>query len=333
METLIDRRDLSRAEARDAMAEIMDGAATPAQIAGFLVALRAKGETPDEVAGCADAMHAAVVPVSPERTPLIDVVGTGGDGGGTFNISTTAAIVAASAGAFVAKHGNRSASSACGSADVLEALGLELEQTPGRIATSIDELGFGFMFARAHHPAMRHAGPVRQELGIRTVFNVLGPLANPAGARDGVFGVFSRSLARTYAEALRDLGSRRAFVVHGAGGIDEASPLGANLVLEVRADAITEWTLDPADLGLASADPSQLAGGTAADNAATIHAILGGEAGAGRNAVLLNASLALLAAGVADDLADAVGHAAEAVDSGAAAARLDAIVSFSQEGA
>ncbi len=225
--TIADGRDLTRAEARAVMGVVMSGEATPAQIGGLLVGLRAKGETVDEITGFAEAMAEHVVPVSPTRRPLVDVVGTGGDGASTINISTAAALVAAAAGAAVAKHGNRAASSACGSADVLEELGIALEQPPERIAASIDEHGFGFMFARAHHPAMRFAAPVRQELGTRTVFNVLGPLANPAGARDGVFGVYSAALARTYAETLARLGASRAFVVHGDGGIDELSPSGA----------------------------------------------------------------------------------------------------------
>ena len=231
---IADGHDLSREEARTVMNVVMQGEATPAQIGGLLVGLRAKGETVDEITGFAEALREHVVPVSPTRTPLVDVVGTGGDGAHTFNISTAAALVAAAAGAAVAKHGNRAASSACGSADVLEALGFALELPPERIAASIDEHGFGFMFARAHHPAMRHAAPVRQELGTRTVFNVLGPLANPAGARDGVFGVYAPGLARTYAEALAGLGARRALVVHGAGGVDELTPSGPSLVVEVR---------------------------------------------------------------------------------------------------
>ncbi len=229
IQTLLDGHHLTRENAHALMGSIMDGEATPAQIAGFLVALRTKGETADEIAGFAEAMREYVVPVTPQRSPVVDVVGTGGDGANTFNISTTAALVAAAAGAAVAKHGNRAASSAAGSADVLEALGIAIEQPPEQIARSIDELGFGFMFARAHHPAMRHVAPVRQEIGIRTVFNILGPLANPAGACDGVFGVYSADLARIYAEALADLGARRAFVVHGDGGLDEISPFGTNL--------------------------------------------------------------------------------------------------------
>ena len=217
---LLEGQDLSRAQARDVMNEIMSGEATQAQIGGFLVALRLKGETADEIAGCAEAMREHVLPVKPKRDDLVDVVGTGGDGANTFNISTAAALVAAAAGAAVAKHGNRSASSTTGAADVLEALGFTLELPPERIARSIDELGFGFLFAQAHHPAMRHAAPVRRELAARTVFNVLGPLTNPAGARALVLGVYAPELAPTLAQALVQLGARRAFVVHGAGGLD-----------------------------------------------------------------------------------------------------------------
>ena len=330
---LLDGEDLGRDDARAVMAQIMTGEATPAQIAGFLVALRAKGETAEEIAGCAEAMREQVVPVTPTRSPVVDIVGTGGDGARTINISTAAAIVAAAAGAAVAKHGNRAASSACGAADVLEELGIELEQPPERIARSVDELGFGFMFARAHHPAMRHVAPVRQELGTRTVFNVLGPLCNPAGACDGVFGVYSPALARTYAQALAGLGARRAFVVHGDGGLDELSPAGPNLVVEVMAGEITEWELDPRSLGIYPSDPVGLAGGSPADNAAALLAVLAGENGVRRDAVLLNAAAGLVAAGVAGDLGEALGAAAESIDSGAAAERLHALVAFSREAA
>ncbi len=328
---LVDGRDLARAEARAVMAAVMDGETTPAQIAGLLVALRAKGETVEEIAGFAEAMRERVVAVTPKRTPIIDVVGTGGDGANTFNISTAAAIVAAAAGAAVAKHGNRAASSTCGAADVLEELGLDLEQAPGRIALSIDELGFGFMFARAHHPAMRHAAPVRQELGMRTVFNLLGPLSNPAGARDGVFGVATASLARTYAETLAALGARRAFVVHGDGGIDELSPGGPNLIVEVDGGEIREWELDPRALGIYPSDPADLAGGNAQENAATLVRLFNGEPGARRDAVILNAAAALVTAGIADDLPDGLSHAEAAVDSGLAATRLQELVAFSLE--
>jgi anthranilate phosphoribosyltransferase len=325
---LVDGGALSRPEARAVMGEIMAGEATPAQIGGLLVALRTRGETVEEITGFAEAMREHVVPVSPTRSPVVDVVGTGGDGARTFNISTAAAIVAAAAGAAVAKHGNRAASSACGAADVLEELGFELELEPGTIARSIDELGFGFMFARAHHPAMRHAAPVRQELGTRTVFNVLGPLSNPAGARDGVFGVYAPELARTYAAALAGLGARRAFVVHGANGIDELSPAGANLVVEVDCGDVREWTLDPRELGLQPADPAELGGGSAPENAASIRSVLAGERGGRRDAVLLNAAAALVAARVAADLAEGLAAAADAVDSGAAATRLELLVAF-----
>lgn len=332
IQVLLDGRHLSRADAHALMGSIMDGEATPAQIAGFLVALRTKGETADEITGFAEAMREHVVPVTPQRSPLVDVVGTGGDGADTFNISTAAALVAAAAGAAVAKHGNRAASSAAGSADVLEELGIGIEQPPERIARSVDELGFGFMFARAHHPAMRHVAPIRQELGIRTVFNVLGPLANPAGVRDGVFGVYHAELARTYAEALAELGARRAFVVHGDGGLDELSPFGTNLVVEVADGDVREWELDPRELGIHPADPRVLRGGSAAENAATIRAVLAGEPGGRRDAVLLNAAGALVAAGLADDLAEGLGLGGEAIDSGGAANRLAALVAFSEAG-
>jgi anthranilate phosphoribosyltransferase len=330
IQLLLDGRHLSRADAHALMDSIMDGEATPAQIAGFLVALRTKGETADEIAGFAEAMREHVVPVTPQRSPVVDIVGTGGDGANTFNISTAAAFVAAAAGAALAKHGNRAASSAAGSADVLEELGIDIEQPPERIARSIDELGFGFMFARAHHPAMRHVASVRQELGVRTVFNVLGPLANPAGACDGVFGVYAAELARTYAEALAELGTRRAFVVHGEGGLDELSPFGTNLVVEVVDGDVREWELDPRELGIHPSDPGALRGGSAAENAAIIRSVLAGEPGGRRDAVLLNAAGALVAAGLADDLAEGLGLGAEAIDSGAATNRLDALIAFSK---
>ena len=330
IQLLLDGHHLSRADAHAVMDSIMEGEATQAQIAGFLVALRTKGETADEIAGFADAMREHVVPVTPRRSPIIDVVGTGGDGANTFNISTAAAFVAAAAGAAVAKHGNRAASSTAGSADVLEALGIDIEQSPDRIALSIDDLGFGFMFARSHHPAMRHVAQVRQELGVRTVFNLLGPLANPAGARDGVFGVYSADLARTYAEALAELGSRRAFVVHGDGGLDELTPFGVSLVVEVADGDVREWELDPRELGIEPTEPDELRGGDATANAATIQAVLAGERGGRRSAVLLNAAAALVAAGLAEDFGDGIDVAAAAIDSGAAASRLDALVEFSR---
>jgi anthranilate phosphoribosyltransferase len=326
---LLGGESLARAEARAVMNEIMSGSATPAQIGGFLVALRAKGEHVDEITGCAEAMREHVVAVRPSRDDLVDTAGTGGDGGRTFNISTAAALVAAAAGAGVAKHGNRAVSSQSGSADVLEALGFSLEQPPERIAESIDTLGFGFMFAPSHHPAMRHAGPVRRELAARTVFNVLGPLTNPAGARAQVIGVFSPSLVRTMAEVLVQLGARRAFVVHGAHGIDELSPSGPNLVCEVAGGAVSERTVDPLDLGIEPCSPEELAGGDPGSNADEIRRIFAGERGGKRDAVLLNAAGAIAAAGHAEDLSEGLVLAAAAVDSGAAKERLEQLGKFS----
>ncbi|MEX2212140.1 MAG: anthranilate phosphoribosyltransferase [Gaiellaceae bacterium] len=325
---LLDRHDLTRERAREVMGQIMGGETTPAQIGGFLVALRAKGETADEIAGFAEAMREHVIPVHPTRTDLVDTAGTGGDGAQTLNISTAAALVAAAAGAAVAKHGNRAVSSACGSADVLEALGFELEQPPERIARSIDELGFGFMFAPSHHPAMRHAAPVRRELATRTVFNVLGPLTNPAGARAQVVGVYAPGLVRTLAEVLARLGARRAFVVHGAAGIDELSPAGPNLVCEVADGRVTERTLDPLDLGISRCAPEDLRGGTPAENAAAIREVFAGGNGGRRDAILLNAAGAIAAAGHAEDLREGIAVAREALESGAALERLDALVAF-----
>jgi anthranilate phosphoribosyltransferase len=329
--TVIDGRDLSRAQARGAMAAIMSGAATPAQIGGFLVALRLKGETAEEIAGAAEAMRAHVLRVTPTRTDLVDTAGTGGDGANTWNISTVAALIAAAAGAGVAKHGNRAASSATGAADVLEALGFELELPPERIARSIDELGFGFLFAQAHHPAMRHAAPVRRELATRTVFNVLGPLTNPAGARAQVVGVYSPALTHTVAEALVQLDARRAYVVHGAGGIDELSPTGPNLVCEVDAGTVRSYELDPRELGIERCDPDELRGGDPATNARALRDVLAGAEGGHRSAALLNAAGAIAAAGHAADLREGLALARETLDSGAAGARLDALVAFSHE--
>jgi anthranilate phosphoribosyltransferase len=328
---LLDGHDLTRAEAREVMGEIMGGEATPAQISGFLVALRAKGETAEEIAGCAEAMRDLVLAVQPSREDVVDVVGTGGDGARTFNISTTAAIVAASAGAAVAKHGNRAVSSLSGSADVLEALGFVLEQAPTRIAESIDTLGFGFMFAPLHHPAMKYAAPVRRELGTRTIFNVLGPLTNPAGARAGVFGVYAADVARTVADALAVLDSRRAFVVHGAHGVDELSPAGPNLVFEVVEGDVREREIDPLELGLARCDPGELSGGSPEENARAARDVLAGAPGAKRDAVVLNAAGAIAAAGHAQDLAEGLACAREAIDSGAASARLTQLAVFSRE--
>ena len=328
---LMDGRDLSQEDAREVMNSIMAGEATPAQIGAFLVALRIKGETADEIAGCAEAMREHVLVVRPARTDLVDTAGTGGDGARTFNISTAAAHVAAAAGAGVAKHGNRAVSSSSGSADVLEALGFNLELPPETIARSIDELGFGFLFAPTHHPAMRHAAPVRRELATRTVFNVLGPLTNPAGARAQVVGVYAPELVPTIADVLARLGAERAFVVHGAAGVDELSPAGPNLVCEVANGQVRRREIDPLDLGIDRCAPEELGGGDPADNAETIRSIFSGAEGGKRDAVLLNAAGAIAAGGLARDLGEGVGLAREAIDSGAAGERLEALIAFSRE--
>jgi anthranilate phosphoribosyltransferase len=327
---LLDGHGLTREESRDVMNEIMEGEATPAQIGGFLVALRLKGETADEIAGCAEAMREHVLTVSPKREDLVDTAGTGGDAARTINISTAAALLAAAAGAGVAKHGNRAVSSASGSADVLEALGFKLELPREEIERSIDELGFGFLFAPTHHPAMRHAAPVRRELAARTVFNVLGPLTNPAGARAQVVGVYAPSLVRTIAEVLAQLGAQRAFVVHGAGGIDELSPAGPNLVCEVVDGGVRERSIDPLELGVERCDPAELRGGSPGDNAEAIRAVFRGENGGKRSAILLNAAGAIAAAGHAEDLREGLEVAREALDSGAALERLEGLIEFSR---
>jgi anthranilate phosphoribosyltransferase len=272
-----------------------------------------------------------VLVVRPARTDLVDTAGTGGDGARTFNISTAAALVAAAAGAGVAKHGNRAVSSSSGSADVLEALGFNLELPPETIARSIDELGFGFLFAPTHHPAMRHAAPVRRDLATRTVFNVLGPLTNPAGARAQVVGVYAPELVSTIAEVLARLGAERAFVVHGAAGVDELSPAGPNLVCEVANGQVRRREIDPLDLGIDRCAPEELGGGDPADNAETIRRIFSGAEGGKRDAVLLNAAGAIAAGGLARDLGEGVGLAREAIDSGTAGERLEALIAFSRE--
>ena len=329
---LLEGKGLARAEARSVMGEIMAGEATPAQIGGFLVALRAKGETPDEIAGCAEAMRDHVLGITPSRRDLVDTAGTGGDGAQTINISTAAALVAAAAGGAVAKHGNRAVSSASGSADVLEALGFDIGQEPARISRSIDELGFGFLFAPAHHPAMRHVAAVRKELATRTVFNLLGPLTNPAGARAQVVGVYSPDLVRTIADVLAGLGSHRASVVHGGGGIDELSPAGPNLVAEVVDGEVLERQLDPeAELGIPRCAVEELRGGTPADNAEAIRTVFAGADGPRRDAILLNAAGAIAAGGHAADLREGLEVARTTIDSGAAGERLEQLIAFSRE--
>ncbi len=326
----LNRHDLSAAQAEAAMNVIMTGQATPAQIGAYLVALRMKGETVDEITGSARAMRANAVPVRVERGQAVyDTAGTGGDGAGTFNISTAAAFVVAGTGRKVAKHGNRAASSQCGSADVLAALGLSLDLTPDQVGRAVDEVGIGFLFAPKFHPAMKHAIGPRKEIGQRTIFNVLGPLTNPAGADVQVIGVYDPALTEPIARVLGELGARAAFVIHGPGGTDELNPSGANRVSQLKDGAVRTFTLDPAELGFDRAELSELRGGSPDDNAQILRGILAGSVnGARRNAVLLNAAAAIAA--LSDDLPGAVRQATEALDSGAALARLDALIEYSR---
>jgi anthranilate phosphoribosyltransferase len=292
-----------------------------------------KGETPEEIAGCARAMRAHLTPAHPSREGLVDTCGTGGDGGNTFNISTAAALVAAAAGAPVAKHGNRAMSSKCGSADVLEALGVRIDLTPEAIAECVDTVGFGFMFAQAHHPAMRHVAPIRRELGVRTAFNLLGPLTNPAGARRQLMGVYSEALVEPMAHVLVQLGAEHSMVVHGFGGLDELTPTGENVVAEVRDGDVRMYTLDPRPLcgGPVPASPEDLrVGGDPAQNAAIILTVFDGERGPRRDAVILNAAATLLVAGLVADLGAGIERAVEAIDSGAATAKVDELVAATQ---
>jgi anthranilate phosphoribosyltransferase len=320
--------DLTRELACSSMEQVLAGEATPAQIAALAVALRMKGETPEEIAGMAQAMRSRVPPIRTRRHPLLDTCGTGGDNAGTFNISTTVAIVAASCGVAVAKHGNRAVSSRTGSADVLESLGVPIDLTPESAARSIDVVGITFLFAPNYHTALRHAAAPRREIGVRTVFNVLGPLTNPAGASRQLLGVYSDTLVRPVAEVLRQLGSERAWVVHGRDGLDELTVFGPTHVAELEAGQIREFDVEPATLGLAHSDRSGLAGGDAATNAARVRAILAGESGPARDVVLLNTAAALLVGGVAADLGEGVDRARAAIDGGQAAAKLAELAAF-----
>ena len=321
---------LSRQEAETAMEEILSGRAGEDSIVALLAALRTKGETVEELVGFARAMRRHATPIFSDASRpdelLVDTCGTGGDASGTFNISTTAAFVAAGAGARVAKHGNRSISSKCGSADVLEALGISLDVSPERVGAAINEIGIGFLFAPALHTAMRHAMPARRRLG-RTVFNLLGPLTNPAGARAQVAGVFSAEVVEKVANVLAELGVERAFVVHG-GGLDEISLAGETKVGEVRGGAVRVYEVTPEDFGLGRAPISAISGGDAAHNAELLRAILAGEPGPRRDIVIANAAAALVAAGRAADFLEGARLAAKSIDSGAAPKKLDALVAF-----
>ncbi len=323
------RADLTADEAEAAMNIIMTGQATQAQIGAYLVALRMKGETVDEITGSARAMRANAVRVSVAPGGAVyDTAGTGGDGAHTFNISTAAAFVVAGTGRRVAKHGNRAASSACGSADVLAALGLNLDLTPEQVGQAVDEVGIGFMFAPKFHPAMRHAIGPRKEIGQRTIFNLLGPLTNPAGADVQVIGVYDPALTEPLAYVLAGLGSRAAFVIHGHGGTDELNPCGVNRVSHLKDGAVRSFDLDPEGLGFERAQVSDLKGGGPDDNAALMREVLGGRVnGAMRNAVVLNAAAAIAAE--SGDLGAAVAEAGEALASGAALGKLEALLAYS----
>ena len=326
---LLAGHDLTEDTAAAAMAEIMQGAATPAQVAGFVVALRAKGERPAEVAGLVSTMRAFAIPV-PVSGELLDTCGTGGDRAGTFNVSTAAALVCAGAGARVAKHGNRAASSRCGSADVLEALGVRIDLPPEGVAKCIGEAGMGFCFAPVFHPAMRHAGAPRRELGIPTVFNILGPLTNPAGATRQALGVSDPRLLEVMVATLARLGSVRVIAFHGHHGLDELTTSGPSEVVELRFGEIRRYVLDPGELGFEPAPDDLLRGGSAEANAATVEALLHGERGPRRDIVLLNAAAGLVAADLATDLSEGLERATAAVDSGAAAKVLERLVEISR---
>ncbi len=330
IDALASRRDLSRQEASEVLAEIMHGEVSETQIAAFLIALRTKGETVEELAGLAATMRALAAHVPVQREDLLDTAGTGG-GRRTFNVSTTAAIVAAGAGCAVAKHGNRSATSSSGSADVLEALGARIDLSPDAVATCIEEAGFGFMFAPAHHRATRFVVPVRRELAVRTAFNLLGPLTNPAGATRQLIGVADASFLERIAGALASLGVKRALVVASEDGLDEVSSSAATHVVEVDGEQLTRYTITPQEIGVALADPSDplLGGGTPEENAHVASAILGGEQGAHADLVLANAGAAIYTAGAADSIAEGVQAARAAIDSGAAAEALERYVKAS----
>jgi len=317
-------KSLSQDEAVEAFELVMSGAATPAQIGGLLMAMRVRGETVDEIAGATRAMRAKVLPVrAPEGA--IDTCGTGGDGKGTFNISTCTAFVVAGAGVPVAKHGNRAISSRSGSADVLRELGVNIEASPEMISRCIAKCRLGFMFAPAHHAAMRHVAAIRTELGTRTIFNLLGPLANPAGAKFQIVGVFGKEWVEPIAQVLALLGTERAWVVHGSDGLDELTTTGVSDVAVVDDGRVATFRISPRNAGLPEAKPEDLTGGNAMENAAQICAVLGGLKGPFRDIVLLNAAAALLVAGKAQSLRDGVALAAESIDSGEALAVLDAL--------
>lgn len=329
IEKLRHRVDLNVEEAAGAMDAIMDGTTPPSQIAGFLVALAMKGERPDEIVGLARTMRARATKLSRPFAPVFDTCGTGGDGAHTFNVSTVAALVLAACGVRVAKHGNRSASSRCGSADLFEQLGVNVAAPPPVVERCLEEVGIAFLFAQVFHPSMRHVAPTRKELGVRTAFNLLGPLTNPAGATRQLVGVPRPELTELVARSLAQLGAERAWVVHGADGLDEITTAGYTKVSECRDGAVNTFYLHPTDVGLSKAAPESLRGGDPAENAAIARSVLAGAPGAPRDITLLNAGASLLIAGRAATIPEGLAMAAGAIDSGRAAAVLEKLIRLS----
>jgi anthranilate phosphoribosyltransferase len=327
--SLISGNSLTVAEAASVMEEIMQGEVTPAQFGAFVTALRLKGETVDEMIGLAKTMRAKAIPVKVDGL-VVDTCGTGGDGSATFNISTAAAFVVAGAGLKVAKHGNRAMSSQCGSADVLEALGVKIDLNAEQVGKCLDEVGIGFMFAPVFHPAMKYAAAPRREIGIRTVFNIIGPLTNPAGAEAQVLGVADESLVEKLARALQGLGCRRALVVHGEDGLDEITVTGTTRVCELKESGVNSYSISPDDFGLPHARLDSLKGGTLDDNAALLHRVLTGAPGPQRDVVLMNAAAALLAGGRVETLKEGAILAKEVIDEGRALAKLKQLAEFSR---
>jgi anthranilate phosphoribosyltransferase len=326
LEQVLAGENLSHAAMLALMQQVMSGELTPAQIAGLVVVLRQKGESVDEITAAATVMRQLSTKVEiPDKTHLVDTCGTGGDGIQTFNVSTVSAFVAAAAGAKVAKHGGRSVSSTCGSADVLEALGVNVNLTPELVAKCVDEIGIGFMFAPNHHSAMKHAAPVRRELGVRTIFNLLGPLTNPANAKRQVMGVFSRDLTLKLAKVLQNLGSEHVLVVHGADGMDEISFTGDTFVAELKDGKISEYILNPAQFGLKTHQLKEIQVQNAGESKAMILEVLSGKHGAARDIVLLNAGAAIYVAGLQANIHEGIQHAAKVIDNGAALAKLEAL--------
>lgn len=328
--TLVRGNSLTMEQAADVMKEIMDGEATPAQFGSFVTALRLKGETVEEIAGMARVMREKSVPVSVSG-PLVDTCGTGGDASKTFNISTTAAFVVAGAGLKVAKHGNRGMSSGCGSADVLDALGVKIELGAPEVEKCLEYVGIGFMFAPVFHPAMKYAAPSRKEIGIRTVFNILGPMTNPAGAQSQLLGVFEESLVMKMAQVLCLLGCQHALVVHGEDGLDEITLGGKTTVCELKGEEISRYYIDPEDFGFPRTGLSSLRGGPPQENADILRRVLRGEKGPYRDIVLVNAAATLVAGDLATDLEKGVRLASEAIDSGRAMEKLEGLITLSQQ--